>query len=70
MDIKLHLVADVYDFIEAAQKHPSDVRLSQGTYAVDGKSILGVFALNLREPVRCSVADGNYDDFKRFAVTV
>lgn len=67
MDIKLHFVSDVYDFIEVAQKHTSDVSLSQGTYAVDGKSILGVFALNLRESVRCNVADGDYSDFERFA---
>ena len=67
MNIKLNLVSDVYAFIEAAQKHPSEVTLSQGTYTVDGKSILGVFALNLVDVVKCHTDDGNYDDFERFA---
>ena len=68
MNIKLNLVSDVYAFIAAAQKHPSEVILSQGNYIVDGKSILGVFALNLIESVQCNVADGDYGDFERFAV--
>ena len=66
MDIKLVLISDIYDFIDIAQKHPSEVRLSQGNYSVDGKSILGIFVLNLREPIRCIIEDGDYSDFERF----
>ena len=66
MDIKLTLITDIYDFLEVAQKHPSEVRVSQGSYSVDGKSILGVFALNLKEPFFCITGDDNYDDFKEF----
>ena len=66
MDIRLTLVSDIYNFIEAVQKHPSEVKLSQGNYSVDGKSILGVFIFNLREPIKCITEDGNYDDFKEF----
>ena len=66
MEIKLALISDIYDFIEVVQKHPSGVKLSQGNYLVDGKSILGVFALNLREVFKCVTEDGNYDDFKVF----
>ena len=66
MDIKLLLVSDIYDFINAAQKHVSKVSLSQGGYAVDGKSVLGVFALDLRAPITCYVEDGDYSDFEKF----
>lgn len=66
MDIKLVLISDIYNLVEIAQKHPSDVRLSQGNYSVDGKSILGVFALDLRESIECIVEDGDYDDFEMF----
>ena len=66
MEIKLTLITDVYDFLEVAQTHPSEVRLSQNNYSVDGKSILGVFVLNLKEPFFCITEDGNYDDFKEF----
>ena len=66
MNIKLTLITDIYDFLEIAQKHPSEVNLSQGSYSVDGKSILGVFALNLKEEFSCHTADGNYADFEEF----
>lgn len=66
MDIKLTLISDIYDFFEVVQRHPSDVKLFQNNYSVDGKSILGVFALNLKEKFVCITEDGNYDDFKAF----
>lgn len=66
MDIKLTLISDIYNFLEVAQKHPSGVKLYQGNYSVDGKSILGVLALNLKEKFACITEDGNYDDFKEF----
>lgn len=66
MDIKLILITDIYDFLEVAQKHPSEVRLYQNNYSVDGKSILGVFALNLKEKFLCVTEDGIYSDFEEF----
>ena len=66
MNIKLTLISDIYDFLEIAQNHPSEVKLFQGNYSVDGKSILGVLALNLKEKFWCHTEDGNYDDFKAF----
>lgn len=66
MEIKLNLVSEVYEFVEAAQKHSSEIKLSQGSYTVDGKSMLGIFVLNLREPIKCVVANGDYDSFEKF----
>lgn len=68
MYIKLTLITDIYDFIEIAQKHTAEVSLSQGNYVVDGKSILGVFVLNLKEPLKCIVADGDYSGFEKFEI--
>jgi hypothetical protein len=67
MDIKLMLISDIYDFIDVAQKHPGDVTLLQGNYSVNGKSVLGVFAFDLRNPIKCIVDDDNYDDFERWS---
>lgn len=66
MNIKLTLITDIYDFLEVAQKHPAAVRLFQDNYSVDGKSILGILALNLKEPFHCITGDGNYGDFEEF----
>ena len=66
MDIKFNLISDIYNFIRIAQHHATDVRLQQDGYLVDGKSILGIFALDLMRPVRCLVDDGNYEAFDAF----
>lgn len=66
MNIKLTLISDIYNFLEIAQKHQSEVRLFQGGYSVDGKSILGMFALNLKDTFLCVTGDGKYDDFYAF----
>jgi len=44
--IMINGVHDVYDFINEASKVEGDVLLSRGRFAVDGKSFLGVFAID------------------------
>lgn len=66
MEIKLNLISDIYDFIKVAQKHSSEVRLCQDNYTVDGKSILGIFVLDLRRSIKCIAEDGVYSDFEPF----
>ncbi|MBQ7433662.1 MAG: HPr family phosphocarrier protein [Lachnospiraceae bacterium] len=39
-------------FVEAAKFCPFDVHLISGNERVDGKSIIGIFSLNLMRPVR------------------
>lgn len=47
MIIKLKTIKDVEDFVEISNKYHDDIIIKQGKYAVDGKSILGIFSLNL-----------------------
>ena len=52
--IKITQIADVYDFVNEAGKVDGDVLLKRGNYVVDGKSVMGVFSLNLSQPVTIS----------------
>lgn len=47
MKVKLTTVNDVKNFCNAASECESDVFVGIGRYIVDGKSILGLFSLNL-----------------------
>jgi hypothetical protein len=51
MIIAINGVHDVYEFIAAASKVDGDVLLSRGKFAVDGKSFLGVFAIDISQDV-------------------
>lgn len=63
MTIELRTIQDVKDFVEIGSKYDSEIDIKQGRHIFDGKSILGIFSLNLLEPVKV-IIDSENDDFK------
>lgn len=62
--IELKTIQDVKDFVEISSKnYDSEIDVRQGRHVVDGKSILGIFSLNLLEPVRV-IIDSKNDNLK------
>lgn len=53
--ITLSSVSDVKQFVDAATRFPCDVDVVSGRYTVNGKSIMGLFSVDLAEPVRVDV---------------
>ena len=49
--IFLHSVQDVKDFVSLVNRFPYDFDLLSGRYAVDGKSIVGIFSLDLANAI-------------------
>ena len=49
MFIKLKTIDDVKEFVNICSKYDVDIDVKQGKFTVDGKSILGIFSLNLIE---------------------
>ena len=47
--IRLVTIADLYNFVAISGKYDFDVELKSGRYTVDGKSIMGMFCLDLKE---------------------
>ena len=45
--VKLVSIDDVKDFVKKANMYSYDIDLSLGKYTVDGKSIMGIFSLDL-----------------------
>lgn len=60
MNVKLFTIKDVKDFVDICSKYDDvDITLKQGRYVVDGKSILGIFSLNLLESVNVMIDSKN-----------
>lgn len=53
--IKLSTIVDVRDFVNAVVSFGGDVDLSSGRYVVDGKSIMGIFSLDLLNPIDMTI---------------
>ena len=51
-NIQLKEINDVYKLVNILVGFEGDVDLESGRYKVDGKSILGIFSLDLRQPIK------------------
>ncbi len=52
VNIQLKEINDVYKLVNILIGFQGDVDLESGKYKVDGKSILGIFSLDLRQPIK------------------
>lgn len=55
VDIRFPSIPDVHKFVNIVSKYDVDVDLASGRYIVDGKSIMGIFSLDLLKPVQLTV---------------
>lgn len=49
--IRLTSIEAVRDFVEVVRQFDGDIDLSSGRYVVDAKSIMGIFSLDLMNPI-------------------
>ena len=72
-NIMLSSIGDVKDFVNIVNKYSFDVDLTSGRYVVDAKSIMGIFSLDLSNPIKVDIHDANakelYDELTRFKVS-
>ena len=60
VDIKLSSIEDVRKFVDIVSKY--DIDLISGRYAVDAKSIMGIFSLDLLKPIKLTAHSDNTDE--------
>jgi len=51
MKIKFEKVSDIYDFIRISNRYDSYIDVKQRQQVIDGHSNLGMFSLDLNEPM-------------------
>lgn len=72
LKIKLTSISDVQNFVNAVSRYNGDIDLRSGRYVVDAKSIMGIFSLDLMQPVEMTVQGEGSDqlmkDIDRFIV--
>lgn len=60
--VRLSSIEAVRDFVEAVRKYDSEIDLSSGRYVVDAKSIMGIFSLDLMNPITLTIHNDDCDD--------
>lgn len=60
--ISLEMAQRVKEFVNVTQDFPCEILLKSGKYVVDAKSILGIFSLDLSQPVTVEVYDDDCNE--------
>ncbi|MBE7078868.1 MAG: HPr family phosphocarrier protein [Clostridiales bacterium] len=60
--ISLEMAQRVKEFVNITQDYPCEILLKSGKYVVDAKSILGIFSLDLSQPITVEIYDDNCDE--------
>ena len=60
--IKLTSIKDVQDFVNTVSRFEGDIDLQSGRYVVDAKSIMGIFSLDLMQPVEMTIHSEKADE--------
>ena len=55
-------IKDVGNFVDAVRKYDAEIDLASGRYVVDAKSIMGIFSLDLMNPIIMTIHNDNCDD--------
>lgn len=63
VNIMLGTINDVKEFVNVVTKYDFEVDLVSGRYAVDAKSIMGIFSLDLSKPIRVDLHTEDYGAF-------
>lgn len=72
INIMLGTINDVKGFVNAVSRYDFDVDLVSGRYAIDAKSIMGIFSLDLSKKIElqahCENCDAFLADIKKFII--
>ena len=70
--IMLNTINDVKMFVNTVAKYDFDVDLVSGRYAIDAKSIMGIFSLDLSKPIQLQAhtddASAFFEEINQFVV--
>lgn len=62
--VKINTINDVKKFVNAVSKYDFDVDLISGRYAIDAKSIMGIFSIDLSKELVLKAHTDNADAVK------
>lgn len=64
-NVKFSCVEDVKNFVRCAEQQSFEIDLVNGRYVIDGKSIMGIFSLDLSTPKMLEI-HASYDEAEGF----
>lgn len=63
--VHLKSINDVKEFVRIVNEYPYEVDLASGRYIVDAKSIMGIFSLDLANPIEVQIHQDESSDLEK-----
>ena len=63
INVLLSTINDVKDFVSIVSQFDYEIDLVSGRYAVDAKSIMGIFSLDLSKPIKVNIHTDSPEEF-------
>lgn len=57
--IQLNTIKNIQNFVERVSKYDEDIVVKYGNYEINAKSIMGIFSLNILEPLEVCLYSDN-----------
>lgn len=64
-NIRLSSIKDVRTFVEIVSRYDAEIDLICGRYIVDAKSLMGIFSLDLLNPIKLTAQTENSDELTK-----
>lgn len=65
MAVFLPAISDVTEFVNIMGRFPFEAQLTVGNYAVDAKSLMGIFTLDREHPIQLVAETADSDELSR-----
>jgi len=62
VNIRLSAIEEVRNFVNIVSRFDGEVDLKSGRYVVDAKSIMGIFSLDLLNPIEMTIHSDNCEE--------
>ncbi len=61
-DVRLNTITKIKAFVEALKTQEGEFTLTCGRYTTDARSIMGIFSLDLSQPIHLTAKSGQIPD--------
>lgn len=62
MKVRLNTIENIKKFVDIANTYQCEVLVKEGRYVVSGRSIMGIFSLNLLNDVEIEICENTNND--------
>ena len=62
--LKIDTIKKIKEFVAIADEFTGEIQIESGRYCIDGRSMMGIFTLNILMPLRVTIEHDNFEEIE------